>query len=104
MPFRDPDNWNFIMRAEFLAPALAFFTALLRAIYDSDEPKWMKILLESLICALIAIGVGALLAELGFASSNARIAAASVVGLYGVDYVRHIGNMIADRKLGSKRD
>lgn len=103
MPWRDPELMKTFLRAEFMAPALAFATAFLRAVYDADEPKWIKILLESATCALIAVGVGALLAELGFDSSNARVAAASVVGLYGVDYVRHIGNMIADRKLG-KRD
>lgn len=100
MPWKDPGNWQWLTKAEFMSPLLAFATAFLRAAYDEDEPAWLKILLESAVCALIAIGVGALLAELGFSSGNARIAAASVVGLYGVDYVRHIGNNLANRKLG----
>ena len=100
MPWKDPNHWQWITRSEFVAPLLAFATALLRAAYDDEDPAWVKILLESAVCALIAIGVGALLAEIGFGSSNARIAAASVVGLYGVDYVRHIGNTIANRKFG----
>ncbi len=101
MPWKDPSNWQWLTKAEFMAPLLAFATAFLRAAYDDDEPAWMKILLESSICMLLAVGAGSLLAELGFASANARIAAASLIGLYGVDYVRKIGKKMADKKAGA---
>lgn len=99
MPWKNPDSWQWLLQAEFLAPVLAAVTALLRAAYDDDEPKWLKIMLESSVCGFVAIGVGAGLAEFGFDSDNARLAAASCVGLYGVDWVRNIGNRIADKRI-----
>ena len=100
MPWKNPDNWQWLFKVEFLSPVLAAVIALLRAAYDDKEPSWMRRLLESCLCGFLAIGASALVAELGFDSANARVVAGSLVGLYGIDYVRAVGRRIANRRLG----
>ena len=100
MPWKSPENWNWLLKAEFLSPFLAVVIAFLRAVYDEDEPKWLRSMLEAVICGLLAVGSGAFLAVIGIESDNAKIAAASYIGLVGVDKVRQLSQSFADRKIG----
>lgn len=100
MPWKDPDNWQWLFKAEFLSPVLAGVIAFLRAAYDDEEPKWLRNMLEASICCFLAVGAGAFLSAIGIDDQNANLAASSYIGLVGVDKVRKLSSAYAERKIG----
>lgn len=98
MPWRDPNNW---LRAELLAPLLSFVLAFFRALYDGKEPRWVRILTESVICGMITLSVGYGIDAMGMAGEW-KYAAAGAVGFLGADYIRTIAKKFVGRKVDPK--
>lgn len=88
MPWRDPENWRWVMRAEFMAPVLAFITAIVRSAYDRQETRWQRWVLDGLFGALLTVGVAAGLRWIGVDSPDAQYAAGAFIGAAGVGVVR----------------
>ena len=91
MPWRDPNNW---LRAELLAPLLSFVLAFFRALYDDKEPRWVRILTESVICGMITLSAGY--------GIEWKYAAAGAVGFLGADYIRTVAKKFVGRKVDLK--
>lgn len=98
LPWRDPNNW---LHAELLAPLLSFVLALLRALYDDKEPRWIRILTEAAMCGMITLSVGYGIDAMGLAGEW-KYAAAGAVGFLGADYIRTMAKKFVGRKVDPK--
>lgn len=95
MLWRDPNNW---LSAEIMAPLLSFILALLRTMYQDNDPSWIKRLLESTICGLITLSSGFAINALGM-SGDWKYAVAGGIGFLGTEYIRTIAIKFINRKV-----
>lgn len=96
MPWRSVDP-------AIVAPILAMVTAIFRIIYDRQETRLFRALTEAVLCSLLAVGVGAALRAAGVTDPNWQLAAGSLVGLMGVDFVRAAASRVVVRYTGPER-
>ena len=82
----------------FRAALLAGVVAFLRIIYDGNESRWVRRILEAALCGAIALGVAHLVEALGMSSGWATFLGAAI-GLFGADQVREWGRLIAERRV-----
>ena len=82
----------------FRAALLAGVVAFLRIIYDGNESRWVRRILEAALCGAIALGVAHLVDALGMTQGWATFLGASI-GLFGADQVREWGRRIAERRV-----
>lgn len=80
------------------AALLAAVVAMLRILYDGKEPRWVRRVLEAVLCGTIALGIAHLIEAMGMASGWATFLGASV-GLFGADQVREWGRRLADARV-----
>ena len=95
MPWKDPNNW---LSAETMAPLLSFVLALLRTMYQDQEPSWGRRLLESAICGLITLSSGFAIDALGM-HGDWKYAVAGGIGFLGTEYIRTIATRFINRKV-----
>lgn len=88
-----------LFRAHGLAALLAFALSYVRIIYDDEEPRTVRQLIEATLGGLIVLTVGLTCEHLGL-SSGWSYFAAGFVGLVGVEQVRALARRVAERKLG----
>jgi lambda family phage holin len=89
--------WDFLpepIRAGIMAAVIA----VLRVMYDSDEPRWVRVLLEAALCGSIAVGVAHLTQALGMSQGWATFLGAAV-GLFGAEEVRSFGRRVANERV-----
>lgn len=84
MPWKDPGNW---ISAELMAPILSFVLALFRAMYQDNEPSWLKRITEAAMCGMITLSVGYGIDAMGL-DGDWEFAAAGTIGFLGVDYIK----------------
>lgn len=99
MPWKDHNNW---IRAEILAPLFSFVTAFLRVTYDRSEPKWMRRLLEAMLCGLITLSCGFAIDALEMAGEW-KYAIGGTVGYFGADYARGVADRIINNRIDGGR-
>lgn len=95
MPWKDPNNW---MTPEIMAPFLSFVLSFLRTIYQDQEPRWMRRLLESVICGMITLSSSFAIDAMGL-SSEWKFAIGGAIGFMGTDYIRTIAQSFINRKI-----
>ena len=95
MPWKDPNNW---LSAETMAPLLSFVLALLRTMYQDQDPSWVRRLLESAICGLITLSSGFAIDALGL-NGDWKYAVAGGIGFLGTEYIRTIATRFINRKV-----
>jgi len=95
MPWRDPNNW---LIPEIMAPLLSFVLALLRTIYQNQEPSWLRRLLESVICGMLTLSAGFAISAMGM-NNDWKFAVAGAVGFAGTEYIRTVAQKFIDRKI-----
>lgn len=85
------------------APAHAFIMAAivapLRVMYDDRKAKWSRIVLESVLCGSLSVGLCGVTEWLGIPQSIAVFIGSSV-GFLGVVQVREIAMKIIGKKMG----
>ena len=113
MDTKDPGLWAAVL--EWLgqpAPTvqgflMAMVIAVLRVMYDRKEKAWQRILLEGLLCGVLAVGGTALAALVlsffwpDFEAPLGRLAVAlgSMLGFFGVEAVRRLAIRLLRIKL-----
>jgi len=95
VPWKDPHNW---LSAEIMAPLLSFVLAFLRTIYQDQEPRWARRLLESAICGLITLSSGFLINAIGV-HGDWKYAVAGGIGFLGTEYIRTVATRFINRKV-----
>lgn len=83
--------------AEFFGVLLAMFIAVLRVIYDKEETKPARILLEALICGALSMTASAAIIALGL-DTNWAVFAGGAIGYIGSTHTR----LLAVKLLNSK--
>lgn len=89
MPEKNPDLWSMLANVPpFVQGAiLAFAIAVLRALYDSKEPRFMRVLLEGLICGGMTLACWGLNQWLGLPPSIG-VFCGGTIGFLGVFQIR----------------
>lgn len=87
MPWKDSSFAQFLLSAYLMAPALAFMTAFVRICYDEKEPRYVRAILESIICGLVTLSCTAAIHAVGW-DSNWSVFIGGFVGFLGADYIR----------------
>ena len=72
---------------EFTGALMAIFMSILRIVYDKDETKSMRIMLESLMCGALTLTVGAAITALGL-NANWNLFIGGTIGFFGVLRIR----------------
>ena len=99
-----PDNTHsFIstlngLPAEVAGVFMAMFIAVLRIIYDKEETKPMRIILEAFICGSLSLTVSFGIIALGL-SHSWSVFAGGVIGYFGSATVRAVAMRILDSKV-----
>lgn len=88
MPWRNPDFWG-----PWIAPILAAVIAVLRVLYDGKEKRWLRVLLEGLICGLLTLAVSSALQPLGLSQEWDRVIG-GCIGLFGTEFVRYTARRV----------
>lgn len=77
---------------------LSFILALLRTMYQDNEPSWLRRVIESSLCGLITLSAGYGINALG-AHGDWKYAVAGGIGFLGIEYIRGFAKRFLDRKL-----
>ena len=77
---------------------MAILTSVLRVIYDQEETKFTRILLESLICGTLTLTVGSALRALGY--EDWYMFCGGAMGFMGSQTVRALAYKIINKKVG----
>lgn len=100
MPEKDIGFWLTllsIIRDHGVLGLMAFVISYVRIMYDGQEPRPLRRLLEATLGGLIAVAVG-LTCEAFEISSGWSYFSATFVGLLGVDKVRSLADRWANRR------
>lgn len=95
MPWKNPDNW---LASEVMAPILAFLFALLRMIYFENDVKWQRVLVESVLCAMVALTAWYGVTAMGLHDRWA-VVIGTLVSLHGLEYLRDISRRLIEKKV-----
>lgn len=92
MPEKDPNIWAGIWQAISASAAIkgaimASIIAVLRVLYDGKETHWTRVVLESLICGLLALSASQLVHWFGV-PDQVSVAAGGAIGFLGVTTIR----------------
>ncbi|WP_445364910.1 phage holin family protein (plasmid) [Microbulbifer sp. ANSA001] len=100
MPDKDPGQWLFLLsaREQWVPAVLGFVLSYVRIIYDEEEPKPVRQLLEAGIGGILVFVVGLACEEFGL-SSGWSYFGAGVVGVLGVNQVRSLATRWASHKV-----
>ncbi|SPL81322.1 hypothetical protein [Yersinia phage fEV-1] len=85
------------LNAEVVAPVMSFILALLRTMYQGDEPKWSRRILESMICGMLTLTAGYAIDAMGL-NGEWKYAVAGAIGFMGVDFVRQVAAAVLKRR------
>ena len=86
-----------------LLPAIAgvlmsVFISIVRVIYDKEETKVLRILLESFLCGALTLTINSGIVALGF-GNNWPVFIGGVVGYFGSVRVREFAIKLAHRRI-----
>ena len=92
MPEKDPNNWAALWAAvstsaTWQGAIMASIIAALRVLYDGKETRWTRVVLESLICGLLALSASQLVHWFGV-PDQVSVAAGGAIGFLGVTTIR----------------
>lgn len=99
-----PDNPNTLIRFfEGLPPwvagaFMACVVAALRVVYDKEETSFIRIMLESLICACLTIAAGSAMNAMGF-GPNWYLGAGGFIGFMGSQSIRALANKVISKRI-----
>lgn len=99
MPDRDPYTFLQLLSTipePWRAAMAGFFVAILRIMYDGQEPRLVRRLLEATLCGSIALAVTYGAEAFGW-PEGLGIFLGGAVGLFGADQVRAWGQHVATR-------
>lgn len=102
MPEKDPHTLFALWAAlpePVRATVMSICIAMLRILYDGKEPRYVRRVLESLLCGAITFGASSGLHAMG-AEPGWGVFIGGAVGLLGADKVREIGRRYANRRAG----
>lgn len=77
---------------------MAMFVATLRVIYDREETRPMRIILESLICGALSLTVSSGILAIGL-DTNWAIFAGGSIGYFGSAAVRGLALKFIEKKM-----
>lgn len=86
---------------EFAGVLMAMFMSILRVVYDEDETRWMRTVLESVICGAITLSINSGIIALGL-GQNWAVFVGGTVGYFGTAKVRMFALFLLTNKLGIK--
>lgn len=83
---------------EIVGVIMAMIISVLRVIYDKEETKPMRIILEALICGALSLTVSSAVVALGL-DSHWSVFAGGVIGYFGSTTVRSLSIKILNTKI-----
>lgn len=94
MPEKDPAFWvsvwlAFTSNATWQGAVMASVIAILRVLYDGQEKRWTRVVLESLICGGLSLTASSLIEWLSWPSSMA-VVLGGAIGFLGVTSIRDV--------------
>jgi lambda family phage holin len=95
-------NFLHSMEPEAGGVLMAIFISMLRVIYDKDETRVIRVLLESFLCGAVALTINSGVVALGFGHSWAVFIGGSV-GYFGSARIRIFAMDYLSRKAGKKK-
>ncbi|MBL8444789.1 MAG: phage holin, lambda family [Zoogloeaceae bacterium] len=103
MPEKDPQLWELLFRwlpetmSAVMAALLSAVIGLLRVIYDGRERRWLRVLLEGLLCALMTFSVVTAATAYGI-SERYSAGIGGFIGFIGTDHLRRWARSLAKRQ------
>lgn len=102
MPWKTPEFLQNLPSAwaalqPLIAPLMAFLVALVRVIYDRDETRWVRIILEATLCGLLAVVAGAAISAMGL-DNRWQLFAGGVIGFVGSEFIRSVAREFIRRR------
>lgn len=76
---------------------MAVMISILRIVYDQQETRMSRIVLESLICGALTVTVGSLLEALGY-GQDWYLFCGGAIGFMGSQSVRAFANKVIDKQ------
>lgn len=97
------DPHSIIQILNNLPPAVAgvlmsIFISILRVIYDEDETRWMRTILEAALCGALTLTINSGVVAMGF-GMNWAIFIGGTVGYFGSQKVRCWALKLVNRKM-----
>ena len=81
-----------------LGALLSMVISVLRVIYDKEETKPLRVILESLLCGVLSLTISSGITALGM-NDNWAIFAGGTIGYFGSTSVRAIAVKIVNKKV-----
>lgn len=100
MPEKDPSNWIGLWSAlpeAFRAALLSAVIAWLRIMYDGKESRWVRRLLEAMLCGGVTLACASAISAMGLNPDWAVFVGGAIGGL-GIEPVRQLALRFAARK------
>lgn len=104
MPEKDPHLWDLLFRwisethvAAVMSALLSALVGCLRVIYDGKERRWLRVLLEGLLCGLMTFSVVTAATAYGI-SERYGAGIGGFIGFIGTDHIRRWARSLAKRK------
>lgn len=97
----NPNTWyNLINKVspEFVGAILAMIVAVIRVIYDKEETKPMRVVLEALLCGLLSLTASSAITAMGLDTQWA-VFTGGVIGYFGSTAVKSLAYKLIDNKI-----
>lgn len=102
----NPNTWTDVLNRlspEIAGILMAMFIAVLRVIYDRQETKPMRIVLEACICGALSLTASSAILALGL-NQNWAIFAGGAIGYFGSATIRTLAMKIIKSRLRKDDD
>lgn len=99
----NPSNWLTLLNnvpPQVSAAIMAMVMAVLRVVYDREETKPIRVVLEALICGALSLTASSGVLALGL-SIHWAMFAGGVIGYFGSTTVRTFAVKLINRRIGS---
>lgn len=98
---KDPSNWQLLFMMFSPEVKAAFFAvgmAMLRILYENKEGKWLRKILEALMCGGLTFTAASLLSWFQV-QPGVAIGMGGVIGMFGADYTREKAKRIFEKRI-----
>lgn len=105
MPNKNMDFWMSLY--EYIHPykhgiyafVMSFFISIFRICYVGKETNKTRVLIESLLCGLLAVSSRYVFIQFNM-NEDLAVAFGAIVAMFGIDKVRALAVIVAEKKVG----
>lgn len=103
MSEKDPSSWQMVFMLfspELKAALFAVGMAFLRILYENKDGKWLRKILEALMCGGLTYTAASLLSWFEV-QPGVAIGMGGVIGMFGADYTREKAKRIFEKRIAA---